>query len=206
MRTIGFHEPTAKYPITMATQNQDRLRSHFAALEPLEHASGWDALWAEGTFIPWDRGYANPALIDFLYSPSNPPTSPDPNPTPGAPKPNTVDGAGVQLPAGRGKARKKALVPGCGKGYDVVLLASYGFDAYGLEVSKNAAELANNYLDEPGEGPLEGEYSVKDAETGKGTMKCLLGDFFDNAWLKETGGDKFDLIYDNTVCPWQSFW
>jgi SAM-dependent methyltransferase len=190
----------------MATQNQDRLRSHFAALEPLEHPSAWDALWAEGTFIPWDRGYANPALIDFLASPSNPPTSPDPNPTPGAPKPNTVEGPGVQLPTWRGKARKKALVPGCGKGYDVVLLASYGYDAYGLEVSKTAADLANKYLEEPGEGPLEGEYSVKDVETGKGTMKCLFGDFFDDAWRKETGGEKFDLIYDNTVCPWRSSW
>ncbi|OAL02056.1 S-adenosyl-L-methionine-dependent methyltransferase [Phaeosphaeriaceae sp. SRC1lsM3a] len=178
----------------MATQNQDRLRTHFAALDPGEHSSGWDALWAEGTFIPWDRGYANPALIDFLASPSNPPTSSEPNPTPGAPKPGTVDGAGVQLPAKRGKA----LVPGCGKGYDVALLASYGYDAYGLEVSKHAADAANKYLSDPGEGPFEGEYAIKDAKTGKGIMKCLLGDFFDDAWLKETSGKGFDLIYDNT--------
>lgn len=186
----------------MATQNQDRLRTHFAALDPGEHSSGWDALWAEGTFIPWDRGYANPALIDFLASPSNPPTSSEPNPTPGAPKPGTVDGAGVQLPAKRGKA----LVPGCGKGYDVALLASYGYDAYGLEVSKHAADAANKYLSDPGEGPFEGEYAIKDAKTGKGIMKCLLGDFFDDAWLKETSGKGFDLIYDNTVSEWQSSW
>ncbi|KAH7412072.1 S-adenosyl-L-methionine-dependent methyltransferase [Phaeosphaeria sp. MPI-PUGE-AT-0046c] len=178
----------------MATQNQDRLRTHFAALDPLKHSAGWDSLWAEGTFIPWDRGYANPALIDFLASPSSPPTSSDPNPTPGAPRPDTVDGSGVQLPAKKGKV----LVPGCGKGYDVVLLASYGYDVYGLEVSEHAAELANIYLSDPGKGPLEGEYAVKDANAGNGVMKCLLGDFFDNAWLKETGGKTFDLIYDNT--------
>jgi hypothetical protein len=187
----------------MATQNQDRLRSHFASLDPSSHASGWDSLWAEGTFIPWDRGYANPALIDFLASPSNPPTSSDANPTPGAPKPNTVDGAGVQLPKALKDdgSRRKALVPGCGKGYDVALLASWGYDAYGLEVSAHAAEKANEYLTEPGQGPLEGEYKVKDEKVGSGVMKCLLGDFFEDAWIKEVGGEAgFDLIYDNTVC------
>jgi hypothetical protein len=183
----------------MASQNQDRLRTHFSSLDPASHAEGWDSLWAEGTFIPWDRGYANPALIDFLASPSNPPTSPDPNPTPGAPKPNTIDGAGVQLPK-NGAKRGKALVPGCGKGYDVVLLASYGYDAYGLEVSRHAKEGADKYLSEPGQGPLEGEYALKDEKVGSGVTKCLLGDFFADAWLQEAGAEGgFDLIYDNTV-------
>jgi hypothetical protein len=187
----------------MATQNQDRLRSHFASLDPAAHGSGWDALWAEGTFIPWDRGYANPALIDFLASPSNPPTSSDENPTPGAPKPNTVDGEGVRLPRvlKDDGSRRKALVPGCGKGYDVALLASWGYDAYGLEVSSHAADGATKYLAEPGPGPLEGEYKVKDEKVGTGVKKCLIGDFFEDAWIKEIGGEAgFDLIYDNTVC------
>jgi SAM-dependent methyltransferase len=186
----------------MASQNQDRLRSHFASLDPSSHASGWDSLWAEGTFIPWDRGYANPALIDFLASPSNPPTSSDPNPTPGAPKPNTIDGEGVRLPKvlKEDGSRRRALVPGCGKGYDVALLASWGYDAYGLEVSAHAAEAANKYLAEPGEGPLEGEYKVKDEKVESGAMKCLLGDFFEDGWIKEAGGQGgFDVIYDNTV-------
>jgi hypothetical protein len=191
----------------MATQNQDRLRSHFASLDPAAHGSGWDALWAEGTFIPWDRGYANPALIDFLASPSNPPTSSDENPTPGAPKPNTVDGEGVRLPRvlKDDGSRRKALVPGCGKGYDVALLASWGYNAYGLEVSSHAADGATKYLAEPGPGPLEGEYKVKDEKVGTGVKKCLIGDFFEDAWIKEIGGEsRFDLIYDNTVCSWRT--
>jgi hypothetical protein len=192
----------------MANPNQDRLRTHFSNLPPSSHASGWDSLWAEGTFIPWDRGYANPALIDFLSSPHSPPLSASPNPTPGAPAPNTIDSANGKgfgnLPNSwdaREKRRKKALVPGCGKGYDVALLASYGFDSFGLEVSEHAAELANQYLSDPGQGPLEGEYATKDERIGSGQMKCLLGDFFEDGWLKEAGGEGgFDIIYDNTVC------
>ena len=91
-------------------------------------------------------------------------------------------------------------MPGCGKGYDVALLASYGYDAYGLEVSGHAAEKANAYLESPGEGELEGEYAVKDGKVGRGGMKCLLGDYFDDGWVGEVGGEGgFDLIYDNTV-------
>jgi SAM-dependent methyltransferase len=184
----------------MANPNQDRLRSHFAALDPSTHASGWDSLWAEGTFIPWDRGYANPALIDLLANPSSPPTSPDANPTPGAPKPNTIDGQGVQLPAPlEGGVRRKALVPGCGKGYDVALLASWGYDTWGLEVSRHAADAAKEYLKDAGEGALEGEYKVKDAKIGKGREECVAADFFDDAWLKDVGAGEFDVIYDNTV-------
>jgi len=187
----------------MATQNQDRLRSHFEALPPESHPNGWDSLWAEGTFIPWDRGYANPALIDFLASPANPPLSTSPNPTPGAPSANTIDGQGnVRLPSPlkSNGTRRKALVPGCGKGYDVALLASWGYDAYGLEVSGHAADNAEAYLKDPGEGALEGEYKVKDDKVGKGEAKCLLGDYFDDAWVKAVGGEEgFDVIYDNTV-------
>jgi hypothetical protein len=103
-------------------------------------------------------------------------------------------------------------VPGCGKGYDVALLASYGYDAYGLEVSSHAAERANEYLADPGAGPLEGEYKVKDETVGSGKVECLLGDFFENGWVLEVEGSKnvdgegefggFDVVYDNTVSPY----
>ncbi|KAH8711798.1 S-adenosyl-L-methionine-dependent methyltransferase [Phaeosphaeriaceae sp. PMI808] len=186
----------------MATQNQDRLRTHFASLETSSHPTGWDTLWAEGTFIPWDRGYANPALIDFLASPSSPPLSTNPNPTPGAPPLNTVDqSTSIRVPgAVKDGKRRKALVPGCGVGYDVVVLSSWGFDAYGLEVSSHAAERARKYLLDPGAGPLEGEYNVKNEEVGKGKMECLDGDFFDDKWVKQVGAEEggFHVIYDNT--------
>ncbi|PSN67555.1 S-adenosyl-L-methionine-dependent methyltransferase [Corynespora cassiicola Philippines] len=176
----------------MATLNQDLLRALSASLPPASHVSDWDSLWAEEKFIPWDRGNANPAFIDFLSAPSNPPTSPDANPTPGAPKPNTFEHTEkVQLPSPLKEdgTRQKALVPGCGKGYDVALLASWGYDAYGLEISKHAVDKANAYLENSGESALEGGIS----------MQCLLGDYFDDAWVREAGGvEGFTIIYDHT--------
>lgn len=81
-------------------------------------------------------------------------------------------------------------------------MASYGYDAWGLEVSGHAAEQANNYLgsEKAGVGELEGEYRVKDEAIGKGTMQCVVGDYFKDEWLREAGGDGgFEVIYDNTV-------
>jgi len=158
---------------------QDRLRAHFVDHAPSEHNKRWDDLWSAGDFIPWDRGYANPALIDALSERADllpPPLKPD------------------------GK-RSRALVPGCGKGYDIALFASHGYDSYGLEVSENAVRVAGEYLKDPGAGPLEGEYRLKDEKVGKGSTKCVLGDFFNDDWLASTGGlgNGFDVIYDNTV-------
>jgi SAM-dependent methyltransferase len=161
--------------------NQDRLKTHFSGHSPTAHAQRWDALWSEGTFLPWDRGNANPALIDTL----NEHTS-----TLGSPL--KADGS-----------RKRALVPGCGKGYDVALFAAHGYDGYGIEVSDNAVRVAKEYLKNPGEGPLEGEYKVRDESVGRGKMECLLGDFFEDGdgWVEGAGGmgEGFDVIYDNTV-------
>ncbi|KAJ4404324.1 hypothetical protein N0V91_006018 [Didymella pomorum] len=191
----------------MATQNQDRLRTHFSSLEttPTAQGSGWDSLWESASFLPWDRGYANPALIDLLAHPSSPPTSSDANPTPGAPSPSSTPSA-IELPrAVEGGKRKKVLVPGCGKGYDVALFAAYGYDAYGLEVSQHAAKAADAYLENAGAGSLENEYEGKDGGAGRGSAVCLVGDFFaasvkedGGAWLEKTGGTQFDVIYDNT--------
>lgn len=185
----------------MSTQNQDRLRTHFSsiALTPSAQGSGWDSLWETATFLPWDRGYANPALIDLLAHPTSPPVSGDANPTPAAPR--GAAGA-IELPrAVREGKRARALVPGCGKGYDVALFAAHGYDAFGLEVSGHAARAAGEYLKDSGEGALEGEYVGRDGEEGKGRVVCLVGDFFDDTWVEEVGGEGgFDVIYDNTVC------
>lgn len=94
-------------------------------------------------------------------------------------------------------------MPGCGKGYDVALFAAYGYDAYGLEVSSHAADAARKYLEEPGEGPLEGEYAVMDEKIGRGAMRVVCGDYFKDGWLGDVEGwesdEGFDIIYDNTV-------
>lgn len=168
-------DPSAPKP----TQNQDRLKSHFAGHDESAHPQRWDDLWKEKTFLPWDRGFANPALIDALNERAD------------------LLGSPVK-PDG---SRKRALVPGCGKGYDLALFAAHGYDSYGIEVSENAVQVAEEYLRNPGEGPLEGEYKVRDEKVARGVTKCLLGDFFKDDWAKGAGGieDGFDVIYDNTV-------
>ncbi|KAF9728907.1 hypothetical protein PMIN06_009392 [Paraphaeosphaeria minitans] len=160
------------------TQKQDRLKAHFSNHAPGDHSKRWDDLWSAGDFLPWDRGYANPALIDALAERKDL-----------LPAPKKANGK-----------RTRALVPGCGKGYDIALFAAHGYDSYGLEISENAVKVSGEYLKKPGEGPLEGEYNVFDEVVGRGTMKCLLGDFFEDAWLEGAGGlgEGFDVIYDNT--------
>jgi hypothetical protein len=99
-----------------------------------------------------------------------------------------------------GEKRKKALVPGCGKGYDCLLLASYGYDAYGLEVSSHAVREAENWKVDH-----EKDYEVKDETLGRGQVKFVGGDFFAEDWLKNIFGLEnqdqggFDLVYDYTV-------
>ncbi|KAH6621852.1 S-adenosyl-L-methionine-dependent methyltransferase [Boeremia exigua] len=197
----------------MATQNQDRLRSHFAALDPTSssQSTGWDSLWETSSFLPWDRGHANPALIDLLSSsllppaPTPPPAASQQNPTPGAPALDArVEGVQLPRPVEGGK-RKRALVPGCGTGYDVALFAAYGYEATGLEVSAHAGQAAGKYLAGAGQekGNFESEYEGKDAGQGRGGARCVVGDFFEDAWVSEAGvevgeGGGFDVIYDNT--------
>jgi methyl halide transferase len=94
---------------------------------------------------------------------------------------------------GNGK-RKKALVPGCGKGYDVLLLSSYGYDAYGLEGSQAAVKTAELWQKDH-----EGEYTTKDGKVGMGGVKFVFGDFFKDGWTNDMGVETFDLIYDYTV-------
>jgi SAM-dependent methyltransferase len=169
-------------PQPQRSENQDRLRTHFNSHPPSTHPSRWDSLWASGDFLPWDRGHSNPALIDTL---SHPPSSVT------LPKPLRDDGK-----------RRTVLVPGCGKGYDVALFAAHGYNAYGLEVSPNAVNAATTYLEEEaGEGPLEGEYKVRDESVGRGNRSCVEGDFFEDGWFQEVGGSagSWDIIYDNTV-------
>ncbi|KAJ9121741.1 hypothetical protein QFC22_002362 [Naganishia vaughanmartiniae] len=76
-----------------------------------------------------------------------------------------------------------ALVPGCGKGYDVLLLAQRGLDSTGLDVSPIAVEQANEYLEEQqASSPLNHKTEVK------------LASFFH--WKRPIDG--YSLIYDYT--------
>jgi SAM-dependent methyltransferase len=98
-------------------------------------------------------------------------------------------------------SRKRALVPGCGKGYDVYLFAAYGYDAYGLEVG-HAVEAARVFASE---AETKEEYRCRDAKAGKGKVEFVQGDFYAKEWEQGIGEGGFDIIYDYTVGPFFHF-
>ena len=147
------------------------LQQHFATGSTGD-TSRWAELW-KTKFTPWDRGMPNPALHDLLRGRKD------------------IIGSCWQETGG-GRRRKKALVPGCGRGYDVLLLASFGYDAYGLEIEEAAIEQCKEVQKRDGD-----KYQVQDGVDGAGAVEYLLADFFDVGWSK--GIDGFDLIYDYTV-------
>ncbi|KAG9238140.1 thiol methyltransferas-like protein [Amylocarpus encephaloides] len=145
------------------TDARARLRQHFLGDKSL-HIKKWDDLYIED-FLPWDKGFVNPAFVDLLHDRKE------------------------LFPNTEGK-RGKALVPGCGKGYDVLLLDEHGYDAYGLESSKNALIAAKE---------IEKQAKATGQYIGRGDVNWVDGDFFDDGWLIEVQGEKkFDLIYDYT--------
>ncbi|XMA13160.1 hypothetical protein WAI453_005951 [Rhynchosporium graminicola] len=153
------------------TDARARLLSHFTSAQgSAEHGSKWNDLWTEG-FLPWDKGFPNPALSDVLSQRQDllPPC----------------------ISNSQQKHRKRALVPGCGKGYDVLLLSAFGYDAYGLEISSKALEEAKKV-----EKDMAGKdvYATREG-VERGKIEWVAGDFFDK---KGVLGEKFDLIYDYT--------
>lgn len=162
-------------------------------IDPTTYHSGWARLWDAGDFLPWDRLAPSPALTETLT-----------HHTP------LIGTAQHHLSSGSTR-RKRALVPGCGRGVDVVLLASFGYDVVGLEYSATAVEEAQRYARETEREEL---YRVKDSVKdglGKGSVTFVQGDFFAEDWLAKAGveGTKgvFDLIYDYTVSlPVLFFW
>ncbi|CAL5874475.1 uncharacterized protein PFLUO_LOCUS8771 [Penicillium psychrofluorescens] len=141
------------------------------------YVDGWAALWSKGENLPWDRGFPNPALEDILTH-----------------RQGTIGGPVTKDAQGQ-TCRRKALVPGCGRGVDVLLLASFGYDAYGLEYSSGAMEACKKEEAENGSW-----YRIRDEKVGRGKVTFVQGDFFDDAWLKEIGVplNGFDLVYDYT--------
>ncbi|KAL8720856.1 MAG: hypothetical protein Q9225_002335 [Loekoesia sp. 1 TL-2023] len=154
-----------------------RLRTHFD-VHTSQHPDRWAQLWTAGDFLPWDKGTPNPALIDLLDQ-----------------RKDLIGDCFVEDAEGTGtKRRKRALVPGCGGGYDVLLLASYGYDAYGLEVSEKAIERCIEEQKANGD-----KYPVKDEAVGAGRCMFLKGDFFEDGWSKAIAAEgTFELIYDYT--------
>lgn len=75
----------------------------------------WEAHWQRGD-TPWDKGAAAPPLEEFLAGPH-----------------------AAWLTSGR------VLVPGCGSGHDVRVLAAAGAKAVGLDVSETAIAAARRH-------------------------------------------------------------
>lgn len=139
--------------------------------------------------MPWDRGLPSPALVDLLSSigASEPPTNS-----------NGTAPSSIREVIKQPQRSSIALVPGCGKGYDVKLLAEHGFNSYGVDIADRAIELARDWY---AEDKLE-----KEGEDGKGKVGFAVGDFFKEDWVKNQilGGEgevegSVGLIYDYTV-------
>ncbi|KAI9039787.1 thiol methyltransferase [Aspergillus affinis] len=164
--------------MTDPTQNpteKTRLVRHFDAHDVKDYTNGWSKLWDSNDSNLWDRSKPSPPLIDLIEERRD------------DFKPIAEDGR-----------RKKALVPGCGKGYDVVMLALHGFDVYGLDVSATGVSTAKEYarreLASP-QGYNFGSVSPVTKDDKIGQVTILQGDFFKSDW---DDGMKFDLIYDYT--------
>lgn len=98
---------------TMASSNaradpdvRAKLLSHFKDVSGADQGEGWAKLWDAGDFLPWDRGMPNPALEDTLKGQTD---------LLGFAWTNDADDE-------RPRRRKRALVPGCGRGYDVSIV------------------------------------------------------------------------------------
>ncbi|KAH7344897.1 S-adenosyl-L-methionine-dependent methyltransferase [Rhizoctonia solani] len=116
---------------------------------------GWDAAWQEGA-TPWDAGMPQPPLRQVFET-------------------NIWSDIGIPK-SGR------ALVPGCGRGYDAIYLASQGYSVVGADLSATAISEAQKYLSsQPGAENIQVEYQVLD--------------YFKSSLLTE---EPFDLVYDYT--------
>ncbi|KAI7207470.1 hypothetical protein KC333_g9421 [Hortaea werneckii] len=155
-----------------STDVRERLRQHFDALPPEKQAGGWNAMW-EQNVTPWDRGEPSPALVDTLQYK-----------LPQIEASSSQDTSSNKAHNQQHARRKKALVPGCGRGYDVLLLAAYGYDAYGLDTSTLAIQGAQELAQSP---DRETKYpSINPSGTGPGTATFLEADFFSDDFLAHT--------------------
>ena len=139
----------------------------------------WDMLWKD-QFSPWDRGQASPALFDLMKERKD---------LVGEPWHSTTTGS---------KRRKRALIPGCGRGYEVIMLAKFGYDSFGLDGSETAVEEGRKLAEETFNESLH-DSTVE----GTGKVTYVTGNFFATTWESELdlpdGKTAFDLIYDYTV-------
>ena len=96
-------------------------------------------------------------------------------------------------------------IQGCGRGYDVVLLALHGYDSYGLEVSPAAVAAAKDYSSSQFESPSQAYFSTRNDEEvaaylkNRGEAHFFCADFFEKSWAGNDVPSRYDLVYDYTV-------
>ncbi|TFK16446.1 S-adenosyl-L-methionine-dependent methyltransferase [Coprinopsis marcescibilis] len=113
----------------------------------------WDILWKQNV-TPWDAGEIQPSLIEV------------------------IENSGIEFPR-----LGRALVPGCGTGYDVLYLANaLGVQAFGMDISETAIEAATRYRD-------------ASSLPGHKNANFIKDDFFR---YKVVDDERFDLIVDHT--------
>ncbi|RDA91324.1 hypothetical protein CP533_1568 [Ophiocordyceps camponoti-saundersi (nom. inval.)] len=94
--------------------------------------------------------------------------------------------------------RATALVAGCGRGYDALLLASFGYDVWAVD--DDGARIAKERRRLAAHGRL---YPPVREAVGCGSVTWLVADFLADDWSLGLGSDdgpgRFDLIYDYTL-------
>lgn len=171
----------------------NKLVDTFASAPLASHPGRWDALYAE-SYHPWDRAGPSVALDDLLHQRRDL-----------IPASQELDARNRPVRDAAGKAvRRTALVPGCGYGHDVLLLAARGYDVWGLDGSGKALEGAKSNEEEVKASGYRG-YEME-AGVERGDVHWVEADFFAEGWEKGLGLDgsgTFELIFDYTVrtCP-----
>lgn len=155
-----------------AQEGLGRLQSTFHGSKLDDHGEKWDALWSE-EYTPWDRGGPSLALADLIRE--NPELFPH----------HTT-----------GTRRKTALVPGCGRGYDVLVLSALGYDVVGMDYSAVAVREASVNEQRVLNGRDKELYHGFVGDEGRGPITWVEGDFFDDAWNSKMN---YDLVFDYTV-------
>ena len=140
----------------MSRDSSRTLQTFFSETKDIPINQKWDMLW-QNEQTPWDKGVPSPALVELLVDKHFP-----------------IAAAGRPV---------KALVPGCGRGYDVALLAGLPpvEEAIGLDVSSKALEEAK-----------------KIHKNKADKMEFTMGDFFSETEDWATSGP-YDVVYDYTV-------
>jgi SAM-dependent methyltransferase len=183
---------TPPTPTTMAAASSPKDAEPGSRAPPIgadwnEYHARWENIWRDGCAPGqfFDKASASPTLRSLLSLPLLPAQVEHLAAQGGLPK----DGSYVAPPSIDAR-NKRALVPGCGRGYDVVAFAQAGASAaVGLELSPKAAEVAREYV--------RGELAGRGVPSPAANAQIVECDFFSPP-ADTVPPESFDLGYDLT--------